>query len=105
MEICLNLLLIQLIIVFIIDISGFVDDGIQPFFRKHFHGTLKTKPFLCSLCLTTWIGLFYILIQGCFTIPMIAYVFLLAYLTPISYNLLITIKEALIKITTINFKR
>lgn len=103
MEVCLNLILIQLIIVFIIDLSGFIEDGIEPMLAKLFHKPkvrLK-KPWSCSLCLTTWIGLIYILIKGCFTIPMIGYVLLLAYLTPIAYNLLIMVKEALIKITTI----
>lgn len=103
MEVCLNLLIIQLIIVFIVDLSGFIQDGIEPLLGKIFNKSkvrLK-KPWCCSLCLTTWIGLIYILIQGCFTIPMIGYVFLLAFLTPIANNLLIMIKEALIKITNI----
>lgn len=97
----LDLLLIHLIIVFILDISGFVEDGIQPFFIKHFKHRLKSKPWTCDICLTTWIGLIYILIQGCFTIPMVAYVFLLAYLAPVSNNILIAIREALLKITNI----
>ena len=103
MEICLNLLVIQLIIVFIIDLSGFIEDGIEPMLGKIFKKSkvrLK-KPWSCSLCLTTWIGLIYILIKGCFTIPMIGYVFLLAFLTPIANNLLIMVREALIKITNI----
>lgn len=104
MEVCLNLIIIQLIIVFVADLSGFIEDGIEPFLGRLFkmkHFKLKTKPFKCSLCLTTWIGLIYILIKGCFTIPMIGYVLLLAFLTPIANNLLIMVREALIKITTI----
>lgn len=103
MKILIDLLIIQLIIVFVIDLSGFIQDGIEPLLGKIFKNPrvkLK-KPWCCSLCLTTWIGLIYILIQGCFTIPMIGYVFFLAFLTPIANNLLIMIKEALIKITNI----
>lgn len=99
----INLLILQLIIVFIIDLSGFIEDGIEPMlakFLKQRKVKLK-KPFCCSLCMTTWIGLIYILIKGCFTIPMIGYVLLLAFLTPIANNLLIMVREALIKITTI----
>lgn len=102
MGILLNLLIIQFIVVFIADISGFIDDGIEPalgtiFGMRHFK--LKSKPFKCSLCLCTWIGLIYILITGYFTIPMIGYVLLLAFLTPVAYNLLVGLKDYLIKIT------
>lgn len=100
--ILINLLIIQFIIVFIADISGFIDDGIEPMLGRIFkmkYFKLKNKPFKCSLCLCTWIGLIYILITGNFTIPMIGYVLLLAFLTPVAYNLLIGLKEFLIKIT------
>ena len=100
MEVCLNLLIITLMIVYVLDISGFVDDGIQPFFRKHFKGQLKTKPFLCSLCMSHWIGLLYIIITGTFSIPMWGYVCLLSLLTPVFYNLLIGLREFLLKITS-----
>ena len=103
--ILLKLLVLQLIIVFIIDLSGFIDDGIEPALAKIFKKnkvTLK-KPWSCSLCMTTWTGLLYLIITGHFTLFMVGYVLLLAYLTPVSYNILITIKEALIKITSINF--
>lgn len=101
--ICLNLFILQLIIVFIIDLSGVIEDGIEPMLAKFFkqRKVKLKKPFCCSLCMTTWIGLIYILIKGCFTIPMIGYVLLLAFLTPIANNLLIMVREALIKITTI----
>lgn len=85
----INLLLTHLMIVYVLDISGFVDDGIQPFFRKHFHGTLKTKPFLCSRCMSLWIGLIYILIVGKFNIPYIAICMLLSFLAPITNAMLL----------------
>lgn len=96
----MNLLIITLMIVYVLDISGFVDDGVQPFFRKHFKGQLKTKPFLCSLCMSHWIGLLYIIITGTFSIPMWGYVCLLSLLTPVFYNLLIGLREFLLKITS-----
>lgn len=100
----INLLIIQLLLVFIIDLSGIIEEA-----EKMIAKWLKVpkvhipKPFSCSLCSTWWIGLIYLLIIGQFTIPMIGYVALLAYLTPVSYNFLILVKEALIKITNINF--
>lgn len=104
LTIMLNLIVIQLILVFITDISGFIEDGIEPLLGRIFktkHFRLKPKPFKCSMCQTTWIGLLYLLIKGCFTIPMIGYVLLLAFLTPIAYNLLLMVKEALTRITNI----
>lgn len=95
----LNLWIISMMVVYVLDLSGFVDDGIQPFFRKHFKGPLKTKPFLCSMCMTHHIGLIYILITGKFSIPMWGFVCLLSFLTPVWNNLLIGLKEFLIKIT------
>lgn len=98
----INLFIIALMIVYVLDLSGFVDDGIQPFFKRHFHGTLKTKPWLCSLCQTHHIGVLYLIITGTFSIPMWGYVCLLSFLTPVWYNLLLGLKEFLMKITANN---
>ena len=101
--ILIKLLIIQFIIVFIIDLSGVIDE-----LEKMIAKWLKVpkvripKPFSCSLCSTWWIGIIYLIVMGQFTILMLGYVALLAYLTPVSYNFLIMIKEALIKITSIN---
>lgn len=92
-----ELILIHMMLVYVLDISGFVDDGIQPFFRKHLGGNLKTKPWLCSRCLSLWIGLIYIAINGCFTIPWIAFCMLLSFIAPITKNALITVYEATLK--------
>ncbi len=102
MEVCGIILAIAFIVVNILDLSGFVDDGIQPFFRKHFHATLKTKPWLCSYCMTHHIAFLYLLISGNLTIYYYCFVLLVCWLTPIISNIMIIIKEALIKITSIN---
>lgn len=98
--ILINLLIISMMIVYVLDISGFVDDGIQPFFKKHFKAPLKTKPFLCSMCMTHHIGLIYILIIGEFSIAMWGYVCLLSFLTPVWNNILLCFRDFLIKMTT-----
>ena len=89
------LILIQTMVVFVLDLSGFVEDGIQPFFRKWLGGNLKTKPFLCSLCMTHHISLLYIIVTGQFSIYLWALICLLAWLTPITKNILITVKDIL----------
>ena len=79
METILNLLLIQLIVVFIVDISGAIESlksGLKLLLTK---GKMSSsdyilKPFDCSLCCTWWTCLIYLLCVGKFTIPYIAFV-------------------------------
>lgn len=98
----INLLCIQIIIVFIIDLSGVVD-YIQPlvwkwlFPKLPYKESVVIKPWFCSLCMTWWSGILYILITG-FTWKLLLYVALLAYFTPVTKDLLIIIKELIIKL-------
>ena len=97
----INLLILTMIIVYVIDLSGFIQDGVEPMLAKLFHQRqvrLK-KPWSCSRCMTLWIGLLYVLIFCHITIPIIGYVFLLSFLTPVFNNMLITIYEWLLKLT------
>ena len=106
----IDLILIQLIIVFIIDLSGAVD-SIKLFISKHLTKNkivttnFSLKPFDCSLCSTWWIGLIYLLICHSFTIPYIALVALLSYLTPLSSSILLLMKDlAIFLINKLNMK-
>lgn len=106
----IDLILIQLIIVFIIDLSGVVD-SIKLFISKHLTKNkivttnFSLKPFDCSLCSTWWIGLIYLLICHSFTIPYIALVALLSYLTPLSSSILLLIKDlAIFLVNKLNTK-
>ena len=96
----LELLLICAIIIFICDLSGAIDNLVIPLVKRALkipkNANISIKPFDCSLCLTFWLGLLYLLIQHAFTIPNIAYVCLLAYLTPHLKAILLYIKEFLI---------
>ena len=103
MTILIDLLLVTLIIVYIIDISGAIEDLVEPLLAKLFHKSkvrLK-KPWSCSKCMTFWIGLIYLLINMNFTIPYIFYVCMLSMLTPFFNNVLTLLLEALIKLTDI----
>lgn len=97
----IDLILIQLIIVYIIDLSGAVE-SFKLFISKILtKGKIQTtnfdlKPFTCSLCMTWWIGLIYLLICHSFTIPYISLVALLSYLTPLSSSILLLIKDLVI---------
>ena len=106
----IDLIIIQLIIVFIIDLSGAVE-SFKLFISKILtKGKIQTtnfdlKPFTCSLCMTWWTGLIYLLICHSFTIPYIALVALLSYLTPLSSSILLLIKDlAIFLINKLNMK-
>lgn len=106
----IDLILIQLIIVFIIDLSGAVE-SFKLFISKILtKGKIQTtnfdlKSFSCSLCSTWWIGLIYLLICHSFTIPYIALVALLSYLTPLSSSILLLIKDlAIFLVNKLNMK-
>lgn len=106
----IDLILIQLIIVYIIDLSGVID-SIKLFISKYLTKNkivttnFSLKPFDCSLCSTWWIGLIYLIICHSFTIPYIALVALLSFLTPLSSSILLLIKDlAIFLVNKINFK-
>lgn len=99
MGILVDILIVQAIIVFIIDLSGAVEDMVEPFLAKVFKqpSVRLKKPFSCSLCTTFWLGLLYIAIYGHFTLPYIAYVCLLAWMTPVTKDILILLREFILK--------
>lgn len=106
----IDLILIQLIIVFIIDLSGAVE-SFKLFISKILtKGKIQTtnfdlRPFTCSLCSTWWIGLIYLLVCHSFTIPYIALVALLSFLTPLSSSILLLIKDlAIFLVNKLNMK-
>ena len=96
----LELLLICAIIIFICHLSGAIDNLVIPLVKRALNipknANISIKPFDCSLCLTFWLGLLYLLIQHAFTIPNIAYVCMLAYLTPNIKGILLYMKELLV---------
>lgn len=74
----LNLLYITLIVVFIIDHSGIIDT-IKGALGKWLRCRVeRLKPFDCSLCMTWWSGLLYIVIAEHFTLGNIVAVALFA---------------------------
>lgn len=100
----INLLIIANLLVFIIDVSGFIQEMEELIWRKWFKKYPREaihipKPFSCSLCSALWCGLIYLLFTH-FTIPMLGYVALLSLLTPVFADLQLGIRDLLIKITS-----
>ena len=106
----INLFILTCIIVFIIDLSGFVDEMVKRVYYKYikvgdYHTLIpKLKPFTCATCLSFWAGLIYLLITSQFTITMIGYVCLLAFLSPIIGDILVMIKDVMNKVINLIYK-
>ena len=69
----INLILINIIVVFLIDQSGFINEFKSWLKKLLTKGKMKNsnyslKPFDCSLCMTFWVSLIYILVFNLFSI-------------------------------------
>lgn len=94
----IELLIITALIVFIVDLSGIIE-SMESGLGKWLKCTVRIpKPFSCSLCMSWWTGLIYLICVGQFSILWIGYVGLLAFLTPVINNLLQLLRDGLNKI-------
>lgn len=93
----IELLAIACIWVIIIDLSGFIQEIeslITGWFRTKRGRFEMPKPFSCSLCMTWWTGLIYLLITGECTVLNILAVLLIAYFTPVYKDILLILRDA-----------
>ena len=102
MELLINILLIAVIAVFIIDLSGAINNLAKPLVRKILHLSPNADIHLpligCSLCVTFWVGLIYLLAAKSFALPGIVAVCIASFLTPVISDTLILCKDILAKI-------
>lgn len=97
MSTIINLLLIQFIIVNIIDVSGFIQE-MEGILSKWLHIKAHIpKPFSCSLCLTFWTGLVYLIASGEISLLYLAVLLLIASLTPVTLEAVYLIRDILLK--------
>ena len=76
----LNIFALSVIVVFIIDVSGVIEE-LRPFVNErilHRDADARLKPFDCSLCMTFWTGVIYVCLFAGFSFPRIAAVCLAA---------------------------
>lgn len=97
-NIILNIFLISVICVIIIDGTDIIDTIKHTIWKFAFKNTkpyrdFQFKPFSCSLCMTWWTSLTYLIISHHITLPYIAFSLLAAYMTPVINTSLIFIKE------------
>lgn len=105
----IHLILIAAIVIFIVDISGAVDSlksGLKWILTR---GKMKNsdyslKPFDCSLCMTFWCGIIYLLCTGNFTLPYLGFVCLLSCFSGLIKSTILLVEDVLITIIQIIYK-
>lgn len=96
----LDILVISAIVVFIVDISGVID-SIKRFIWRWVFGNKREydyfnlKPFDCSLCMTFWVGIIWLICTNQFGLYMLLWVCICAFFTSVIKDLMITIKECI----------
>lgn len=102
----IELVLLAYIVVMIVDISGAIDSlksGLKWLMTKGKmnNSDYRLKPIDCSLCMTFWVGIIYLLIHGIFCVKYVAFVLLLACFTEVIKSSILLVKD--IAITIINW--
>lgn len=83
----ITLIFITLIIVYVWDVSGFIPSVKRFILRKLIHSEnpddtkVHWPPFDCAQCMTIWICLGYVIMTGTFSIPVLAFICGLSFLT------------------------
>ena len=107
MNTLLNLLLLTIIVCFVIDVSGIINSIKRLYLKKTFKLTnpdisvLTWKPFDCSLCMTWWTGIIYLLCIGDFTLVNFSFVTMLAALSSEISEFIRLIKDIISKIESL----
>lgn len=99
----LDLICLLIAIVIITDLSGFPQTVYRFLSRFLTKGRIETDSgnltiLTCSFCQMHWVGLFYLLFTNSFSIPNYTIILGLALLSQVVKELLITIKDLLIKL-------
>lgn len=99
----LKLLIITIVVVLLIDISGFIS-SIKSFISKKLTNNkidtinFSFKPFDCSYCMSFWIGLIYVIVTNEFTFLNLLYVCLIPMFTDFIRQTLLLMKDLLNKL-------
>ena len=97
----INCLFITIIWVLILDQLHFWDDITSVISGWLTNGKIKKpiqlKPFNCSVCMSFWTNLAYIIVTNQFSILMILYILVLSWTTPIISSILTLVKNLFLK--------
>ena len=95
MEIVINLVIIGILWVFVLDFAGFVEEMeryLSVFVRSKLPIKIP-KPFSCSLCMTWWTGIIYLLIIQQFSFLNLFFLILTCSFTKVYLHLIYTFSD------------
>lgn len=100
MELFSNLFLIGFLCVFVIDYSGFIEemDNLLTKVLKSRVPLHIPKPFSCSLCMTWWTGLIYLLISHSLSLPYLVFLASICIFTPEILSIIYFVKDLINKL-------
>lgn len=106
----INILLITVIAVIVIDITDFVNNIKKIISSLLTNGRIKSnnysiKPFDCSLCLSFWVSLIYLITINQVTLFTITYTLLIAILTPNIQDVIRLVQDSLTKAINILYRK
>lgn len=94
----IDLLCVAVVWVVVLDLSGFVEEMERILSKKWKRVVRIRKPWSCSLCMSWWSGLLYLLITGKIAITSVAVLALVALSTTLIKDLLLSLMELITKI-------
>lgn len=99
MKAYIDLLLVAAITIYIVDLSGFTEAWRSALTRLLKARDLKPiKPFDCGQCMTWWVCIIFSICAGTFSLPVLAYIALLSFLSLPLGQLLIFIREGMMSL-------
>ena len=97
-NVIIDLILIQIIVVIIIDISGVVGHIENAIARALKLKSVSIHLIECSFCVSHWIGLFYLLVTDALSLKTYCFVLILSFLTTVTKDLLYCVRDNIIKV-------
>lgn len=98
MKAIIDLILVALVTIYIVDLSGFTETLLKVISAYKGRKITELKPFSCSLCMVWWVCLIFSLVAGKCSIPVVAFIALLSFLSVPCGQLLMLIREVLLKV-------
>jgi hypothetical protein len=99
MRIYIDLLFLAAITIYIVDLSGFTEEWRGALTRRIGAKQLRPiKPFDCGQCMTWWVGIIYSLCVGEFSLPILAYIAALSFLSFPIGQMMIFIREGMLSL-------
>ena len=91
----LKLFELTVIVVIVVDISGFIDSIKNLVGKVLGINNVKLKPFECSLCMTFWVSMAYLIYANELSITTLMFSLLISVMTPVIQDLIYLIRDIL----------